>query len=116
MRKILLSLLLFSLCGSMIFAQEPLEINDVERVPLGNLTYQWRNIYDRTPLHGKCRIILSYSSYLIANFNKDGILDGAYEEYKDNRLFKKLTYVKGRAKGKGYEYYYDGSLFERVFL
>ena len=52
MRKILLSLLLFSLCGSMIFAQEPLEINDVERVPLGNLTYQWRNIYDRTPLHG----------------------------------------------------------------
>lgn len=48
MRKILLSLLLFSLCGSMIFAQEPLEINDVERVPLGNLTYQWRNIYDRT--------------------------------------------------------------------
>lgn len=39
MRKILLSLLLFSLCGSMIFAQEPLEINNVERVPLGNLTY-----------------------------------------------------------------------------
>jgi len=112
MRKILLSLLLFSLCGSMIFAQEPLEINDVERVPLGNLTYQWRNIYDRTPLHGKCRIILSFSSYLIANFNKDGILDGAYEEYKDNRLFKKLTYVKGRAKGKGYEYYYDGSLLK----
>lgn len=37
MRKILLSLLLFSLCGSMIFAQEPLEINDVERVPLGIL-------------------------------------------------------------------------------
>ena len=42
MRKILLSLLLFSLCGSMIFAQEPLEINDVERVPLGNLTVSIR--------------------------------------------------------------------------
>lgn len=115
MRKILLSLLLFSLCGSIIFAQEPLEINDVERVPLGNLTYQWRNIYDRTPLHGKCRIILSYSSYLIANFNKDGILDGAYEEYEEKRLFKKLTYVKGRPKGKGYEYYYDGSLSKEYF-
>lgn len=100
MKKILLSLLLLSFYGSTLFAQEPLEIEDVERVPLGNYTYQWRNISDRTPLNGKCRIILSYSSYLIANFNKDGVLDGAYEEYKDNYLSKKITYVKGRPKGK----------------
>ena len=53
MRKRLLSLLFLSLYGSMLFAQEPLDINDVERVPLGDFTYQWRNIYDRTPLHGK---------------------------------------------------------------
>lgn len=78
MRKRLLSLLFLSLYGSMLFAQEPLDINDVERVPLGDFTYQWRNIYDRTPLHGKCRIILSYRSYTIAHFNKDGILDGLY--------------------------------------
>lgn len=58
MRKRLLSLLLLSICGSMLFAQEPLDIDDVEQVPLGDFTYQWRNICDRTPLHGKCRIIL----------------------------------------------------------
>lgn len=44
MRKRLLSLLFLSLYGSMLFAQEPLDINDVERVPLGDFTYQWRNI------------------------------------------------------------------------
>lgn len=115
MKKILLSLLLLSFYGSTLFAQEPLEIEDVERVPLGNYTYQWRNISDHTPLNGKCRIILSYSSYLIANFNKDGVLDGAYEEYKDNYLSKKMTYVKGRPKGKGYEYFYDGSLAKECF-
>lgn len=50
MRKRLLSLLFLSLYGSMLFAQEPLDINDVERVPLGDFTYQWRNIY-MTVLH-----------------------------------------------------------------
>ena len=87
-----------------------LDINDVERVPLGDFTYQWRNIYDRTPLHGKCRIILSYRSYTIAHFNKDGILDGLYEKYEDNHLVQKLTYVKGILRGKGYEYYTDGTV------
>lgn len=110
MRNRLLSLLLLSLYGSMLFAQEPLDINDVERVPLGDFTYQWRNIYDRTPLHGKCRIILSYRSYTIAHFNKDGILDGLYEKYEDNHLVQKLTYVKGILRGKGYEYYTDGTV------
>ena len=110
MRNRLLSLLLLSLYGSMLFAQEPLDINDVERVPLGDFTYQWRNIYDRTPLHGKCRIILSYGSYAIAHFNKDGILDGLYEKYEDNHLVQKLTYVKGILRGKGYEYYTDGTV------
>lgn len=100
MRKRLLSLLLLSICGSMLFAQEPLDIDDVEQVPLGDFTYQWRNIYDRTPLHGKCRIILSYRSYTIAHFNKDGILDGLYEKYEDNHLVQKLTYVKGILRGK----------------
>ena len=50
MRKRLLSLLLLSICGSMLFAQEPLDIDDVEQVPLGDFTYQWRNIYARTPM------------------------------------------------------------------
>lgn len=40
MRKRLLSLLLLSICGSMLFAQEPLDIDDVEQVPLGDFTYQ----------------------------------------------------------------------------
>ena len=110
MRKRLLSLLLLSICGSMLFAQEPLDIDDVEQVPLGDFTYQWRNICDRTPLHGKCRIILSYRSYTIAHFNKDGILDGLYEKYEDNHLVQKLTYVKGILRGKGYEYYTDGTV------
>ena len=94
----------------MLFAQEPLDIDDVEQVPLGDFTYQWRNICDRTPLHGKCRIILSYRSYTIAHFNKDGILDGLYEKYEDNHLVQKLTYVKGILRGKGYEYYTDGTV------
>lgn len=110
MKKILLSLLLLSHCGSMLFAQEPLEILDVERIPLGNFIYQWRIPHDRTPLQGKCRITFDYRTYIIANFNKDGILDGVYEEYNENFLVKKLTYVKGRPRGKGYEYYYDGSV------
>ena len=38
MRKRLLSLLLLSICGSMLFAQEPLDIDDVEQVPLGDFT------------------------------------------------------------------------------
>ena len=94
----------------MLYAQEPLDIDDVEQVPLGDFTYQWRNICDRTPLHGKCRIILSYRSYTIAHFNKDGILDGLYEKYEDNHLVQKLTYVKGILRGKGYEYYTDGTV------
>lgn len=115
MRKKLLFLLFFLSCGSMLFAQEPLKIEDVEQIPLGDLTYQWRGVYDRVPLHGKCRIILSYRSYAIANFNKEGILDGPYEEYEDNYLSKKMTYVKGRLRGKGYEYYYDGSVAKEYF-
>ena len=96
MRKRLLSLLFLSLYGSMLFAQEPLDINDVERVPLGDFTYQWRNIYDRTPLHGKCRIILSYRSYTIAHFNKDGILDGLYEKYSCTEADLCKRYTKGK--------------------
>ncbi|MFR5959705.1 MAG: hypothetical protein ACLUHA_11185 [Bacteroides stercoris] len=42
-----------------------------------------------------CWIIVSYRSYTIAHFNKDGILDGLYEKYEDNHLVQKLTYVKG---------------------
>ena len=101
MRKRLLSLLLLSICGSMLFAQEPLDIDDVEQVPLGDFTYQWRNIYDRTPLHGKCRIILSYRSYTIAHFNKDGILDGLYEKYEDNHLVPLVSLKKCKTSQYG---------------
>lgn len=110
MRKTTITFLILLLtCAIPCFAQSFLQIENVEKVPLGDYTYQWRNVEKRTPLQGKVRIVVRYDQYFIAAF-KDGIMNGPYERYKDNVLVEKGTYVNGLKNGKYSTYHWNGKL------
>ena len=63
---------------------------------------------DNTPLNGSHRIIDGYrSEYILAEF-KDGMYNGDYKYFKNNRLKEEGTYKEGRKDGVYKEYYSDG--------
>lgn len=63
---------------------------------------------DNTPLNGSHRIIDGYrSEYILAEF-KDGMYNGDYKYFKNNRLKEEETYKEGRKDGVYKEYYSDG--------
>lgn len=68
---------------------------------------------DKTPLNGLHRIIDGYrSEYILAEF-KDGMYNGSYRYFKNNKLKEEGTYKEGRKDGVYKEYYSDGVAVEK---
>lgn len=114
MKKLMISLLL----GAMVLmgsAQEKVyQVDEVSVINYGDGRLLFRKLNEeKTPLQGQHRIIDGYrSEYIIADF-KDGMYNGNYQHFKNNKLKEEGTYKEGRKNGVYKEYYSDGSKVQK---
>lgn len=109
MKKLFLALLL-SVSFSLAEAQESIyQVDEVSVINYGDGRLLFRRINeDKTPLNGENRIIDGYrSEYILSGF-KNGMYDGKYQYFKNNKLKEEGIYKDGRKDGLYKEYYSDG--------
>ncbi len=109
-RSVLFSVLLCGFFSLTITAQEAVyQVEDVIVLNYGDGRFLYRqNNEEKKPLQGKHRIIDKYrSEYILAEF-KDGMYDGAYQQFKYNKLFEEGSYSEGRKNGLYKIYFPDG--------
>lgn len=94
-------------------AQQPYQIGEVSTINMGDGRILFREAKTDKPIEGKHRIIDGYhSAYIDAGF-KEGLYNGDYEAFLDNRPIEKGHYKEGRKDGQ-FSYYskFDGKLKE----
>lgn len=112
MKKIFLLSVCTMLLSSIVVAQEKgVQIQDIERIPLGDGTYTYRySKGEKKHLEGRRRIVLGRNEYFEADFS-NGQMTGDYELFAYNTLVEKKHYNdKGHLDGKQITYYRDGSI------
>ena len=91
-------------------AQTEFSVGQITVINLGDGRLLFRTLEDDMPIVGERRIIDGRNSeYIMAQFS-DGLYDGKYERYKNNKLIEKGVYKEGLRDGKFFEYYSDGSV------
>lgn len=85
------------------------QVDDITVINYGDGRLLFREFNkDKAPLNGQHRIIDGYrSEYVLADF-KDGMYDGNFQHFKNNKLKEQGTYKQGRKDGIYKEYYFDG--------
>ena len=92
------------------WAQNDISVGEITIINLGDGRILHRSIYNENPINGEHRIIDGHKpEYKLAEF-KDGLYDGKYEHYKNNKLIEKGVYKEGRKNGTFFEYYSDGKI------
>lgn len=105
-----LLLMAMTLCVSyFVMAQEKgVKIQSVERLPMGDGTMVYRHTEgQKAHLNGECRLVVDEREYIVAEF-KNGLPDGKWETYRNNKLHEKRQYKEGRLNGKVLTYASDG--------
>lgn len=114
MKKIII-LLFFAMIAIKGSAQEKIyQINEITVLNYGDGRLLYRENNDtKAPLNGEHRIISGYSSeYILAQF-KDGMYDGKYQHFKNNKLIEEGVYAAGRKNGLYRIYTWDGKTLEK---
>ena len=92
-----------------VSAQNPIEIESITSVNLGDGRILFRELESEKTLNGSHRLIHGIrSEYIDAEFT-DGLYNGTYEYHKNNVLVEKGTYKEGVKNGIFTEYYSDGT-------
>lgn len=114
MKKFIISFLLVAVALSGAAQETVYQVDEVSVINYGDGRLLFRQIDDKkTPLQGQHRIIDGYrSECLVAEF-KDGMFNGNYQHFKNNKLKEEGTYLKGRKDGLYKEYYSDGIKVKR---
>lgn len=109
MIKLAISLLFVGLTLTGMAQEKVYQVDEVSVINYGDGRLLFRQSdKDNTPLNGSHRIIDGYrSEYILAEF-KDGMYNGDYKYFKNNRLKEEGTYKEGRKDGVYKEYYSDG--------
>lgn len=117
MRKMFFTLLLGVMMSSSVAVSQEVvhQIGEITVINYGDGRLLFReHDADKAPLNGKHRIINGYTSeYVLAEF-KDGMYNGGYEKFKNNKLQQKSTYAEGRINGSRNTYFNDGTSINRV--
>lgn len=109
MVKLAISLLFVGLTLTGMAQEKVYQVDELSVINYGDGRLLFRQYdKDNTPLNGSHRIIDGYrSEYILAEF-KDGMYNGDYKYFKNNRLKEEGTYKEGRKDGVYKEYYSDG--------
>jgi antitoxin component YwqK of YwqJK toxin-antitoxin module len=115
MKKRILLLTLFvvaAICS--VSAQKEYDIEHITVINLGDGRYLFRthekDDKDEKPLQGEHKIIDGYhSEYILADF-KDGLYNGKYKHFKNNKLKEEGTYKEGNKDGVYTIYKGDGTI------
>jgi len=91
-------------------AQSEVKLNEIECYNLGDGRYYCRDKETKKPLQGSSRIIDGYTTQYTEAVFKDGIPNGSWKNYKNNKLAEEYTYDNGILNGSYKEYYPDGSV------
>lgn len=115
MKRLTLVAFAISMC-SIVFAQEKgVEIQDIERIPMGDGSFTFRyTTGEKKHLEGKRRIILGVHEYLEAEFT-NGLPSGSWNVYRYNKLSEKSNYKNGLRDGKQFVYASDGETVVEEF-
>lgn len=108
--KKLMTLLLFGAMALTSAAQEKVyQVDEVSVINYGDGRLLFRQANDgKAPLNGQHRLIDGYrSEYVLAEF-KDGMFNGKYQHFKNNKLTEDCTYKEGNRDGVFKRYHYDG--------
>jgi antitoxin component YwqK of YwqJK toxin-antitoxin module len=95
---------------SPLYAQSEIKLQDIECYNLGDGRYFCRYKESEKPVQGTARIIDGYTTQYIDAVFKDGIPNGSWKTYRDNKLAEEYNYNAGILEGAGKEYYADGSV------
>lgn len=96
-------------------AQEKVyQIDEVSVINYGDGRLLFRQIDEsKTPLNGEHRIIDGYrSEFILAEFS-NGMYNGKFQYFKNNKLKEEGTYKDGRKDGVYKEYQYDGKTLKK---
>lgn len=109
MKKQILGLLLTTYAFIAPAQEKVYQIDEISVINYGDGRLLFRQIdEEKTPLQGEHRLIDGYrSEYIIADF-KEGMYNGKYRHYKNNKLKEEGSFIEGRKNGVYKEYYSDG--------
>lgn len=119
MKKVMITLLLGVIALTSVAQEKVYQIDEVSAINYGDGRLLFRQANDeKAPLNGEHRLIDGYhSEYILAEF-KDGMYNGKYQHFKNNKLTEECLYKNGNKDGAYKRYYGDGQTVqsERTFI
>lgn len=109
MKRLIISLIFGAIAHTSMAQEIIYQVYEVSVINYGDGRLLFRQFNEsKTPLNGDHRIIDGYHSECIVAQFKDGMYNGTFQKFKNNKLKEEGTYKDGRKDGVYKEYYFDG--------